>query len=44
MGHSSIKITVDVYGKWIPSANREAVNRLPVMKQDFQLESNQAGR
>ena len=28
MGHSSIKITVDVYGHLIPSSNREAVNRL----------------
>lgn len=28
-GHSSIKVTVDVYGKFIPGANRQAVNRLP---------------
>jgi len=29
MGHSSISVTVDIYKHWIPSANRDAVNRLP---------------
>ncbi len=29
LGHSSIKLTVDVYGHLVPGANREAVNRLP---------------
>ena len=29
LGHSSIKMTVDIYGHWIPGANRQAVNRLP---------------
>jgi hypothetical protein len=28
LGHSSIQMTVDVYGHLIPSSNREAVNRL----------------
>jgi len=28
LGHSSIKITVDIYGHLIPSSNRAAVNRL----------------
>src|SRR5262249_13708710 len=28
--HSSIKVTVDIYGHWIPGANRAAVNKLPV--------------
>ncbi len=28
LGHSSIQITVDIYGHLIPSSNREAVNRL----------------
>ncbi|KJS29353.1 MAG: hypothetical protein VR64_21285 [Desulfatitalea sp. BRH_c12] len=28
MGHSSIKMTVDIYGHLIPSSNRAAVNRL----------------
>ena len=30
LGHSSIKITVDVYCHWIPNADPSAVNRLPV--------------
>jgi integrase len=29
LGHSSIKMTVDIYGHWIPGANRQAVSRLP---------------
>jgi integrase len=29
LGHSSIKMTVDVYGHFIPRANRQAVNKLP---------------
>ena len=29
LGHSSIKVTVDIYGHWIPGANRQAVNKLP---------------
>ncbi len=28
LGHTSIQMTVDIYGKWIPSQNRDAVNRL----------------
>jgi integrase len=28
MGHSSIQITVDIYGHLIPGSNREAINRL----------------
>jgi len=32
LGHSSIKLTVDVYGHLVPGANREAVNRLPSLK------------
>jgi integrase len=28
LGHSSIEITVDIYGHLLPSSNREAVNRL----------------
>jgi integrase len=31
LGHSSIKITVDVYGHLVPGANRQAVNRLPCL-------------
>ena len=29
LGHSSIKLTVDVYGHWIPGSNLQAVNKLP---------------
>jgi integrase len=28
MGHSSIQVTVDVYGHLVPSANRAAVDKL----------------
>ena len=31
LGHSSIKITVDVYGHLVPGANRQAVNKLPTI-------------
>jgi integrase len=30
MGHSSIKVTVDVYGHLVPGANRQAMNKLPI--------------
>ena len=34
MGHSSISMTVDVYGHRIPSGNRDAVNALdPIARQ-----------
>ena len=32
LGHASIKMTVDIYGHWIPGANRQAVNRLPGLR------------
>lgn len=32
LGHSSIKVTMDIYAHLIPGANREAVNRLPALK------------
>jgi integrase len=28
LGHASIKLTVDTYGKWLPMGNRAAANRL----------------
>ena len=28
MGHSSIKVTVDIYGHLVPGGNRQAVDRL----------------
>ena len=32
LGHSTIKLTVDIYGHLVPGANRQAVNRLPTEK------------
>ena len=31
LGHSSIQMTVDIYGHLIPNSNREAVNKLDFM-------------
>jgi integrase len=31
MGHSSIRMTVDIYGHLVPGANRQAVNQLPTL-------------
>jgi integrase len=28
LGHSSVRLTVDLYGRWLPAGNRAAVNRL----------------
>ena len=41
MGHSSIQVTVDLYGHLIPGGNKQAVDRLdsPVEKSGFQKES-----
>jgi integrase len=38
--HSSIKITVDVYGYLVPGANRQAVNRLPSLDRLQSAERN----
>jgi len=32
LGHSSISMTVDVYGHLVPGANRAAMDRLPTVK------------
>jgi integrase len=32
LGHSSIKLTVDIYGHLVPGANRQEMNRLPSLK------------
>jgi integrase len=44
LGHSSIKVTVDIYGHLVPGANRQAVNRLPSLtsRTDLQPPCNQA--
>lgn len=41
MGHSSIQMTVDLYGKLIPGGNKQAVDRLdtPVDTGPFQAEN-----
>ena len=41
MGHSSIQVTVDLYGKLIPGRNKQAVDRLdtPVEKTTYKAES-----
>ena len=41
MGHSSIQVTVDLYGYLIPGGNKQAVDRLdePVGKAHFEGES-----
>jgi len=41
MGHSSIQVTVDLYGHLIPGGNKQAVNRLdaPVEKRSSERES-----
>jgi integrase len=33
LGHSSIKMTVDTYGKWLPAGNKNAVDRLDAIPQ-----------
>jgi len=32
LGHTSIQMTVDIYGKWIPGQNREEINCLDVIR------------
>jgi hypothetical protein len=32
LGHSSISMTVDVYGHLVPGANRAAMDRLPTVE------------
>jgi len=38
LGHSSIRMTVDVYGHLVPGANRQAVNKLPSLNQSDPIE------
>jgi len=44
LGHSSIKMTVDIYGHWIPGANREAVNKLPFLVAGSKLNYHRCGK
>jgi len=38
LGHSSISMTVDVYGHLVPGANRQAVNKLPSLDESDPIE------
>ena len=45
LGHSSIRMTVDVYGHLVPGANRQAVNKLPSLSDPTgDVEARQEGR
>ena len=38
LGHSSIRMTVDVHGHLVPGANRQAVNKLPSLDESGPIE------
>jgi integrase len=42
MGHSSIQVTVDLYGHLIPGGNKQAVDRLDSPVEKFPFESQSA--
>ncbi len=42
LGHSSISMTVDVYGHLVPGANRAAMDRLPTVEDPESLEETAA--
>ena len=42
LGHSTIRMTVDIYCHLIPGSNRQAVNRLPTVHSGVELESAEA--
>jgi integrase len=44
LGHSSIKLTADVYGHLVPGANRQAVNRLPGLSSEPVSQNEAAGQ
>ncbi len=45
LGHSSIRMTVDVYRHLVPGANRQAVNKLPSLSDPTgDVEARQEGR
>ena len=43
MGHSSIQVTVDIYGHLIPGANKAAVDRLDVTERNPRATANETG-
>lgn len=44
LGHASIKMTVDIYGHWIPGSNRQAVNKLPSLAEAPKTHAQAAGK
>jgi len=44
LGHSSIKLTADVYGHLVPGANRQAVNRLPGLSSESPSQTEASGQ
>jgi len=44
LGHSSIRMTVDVYGHLVPGANRQAVNKLPSLDESDPIELRLKGQ
>jgi integrase len=44
LGHTSIKMTADVYGHLVPGANRQAVNRLPSLRKSPKDDTESAER
>jgi integrase len=44
LGHSSIKMTVDVYGHLVQGANKQAVNRLPSLRTAGLPQTGAAGK
>jgi integrase len=43
LGHASIELTVDTYGKWLPMGNKAAVNRLDDQSGSKTVASRRAG-
>ena len=44
LGHASIKLTVDTYGKWLPMGNKAAVDRLDDSSGSKVVASHESGR
>src|SRR5206468_6644359 len=40
LGHASIEVTVDTYGKWLPRGNKAAVDRLDDQESGSKLVAN----
>ena len=40
LGHASIQLTVDTYGRWLPMGNKAAVDRLDETERQLELQRN----